>query len=139
MRPPTAGRTRWGGLCTMPVRAALRLSALLPLALAAATALPAEADPELAIDVKTLQLAQVATDGPGLLAYFREHTLTDERRARLTALVRQLGSDSFLLREKASQELEAAGRLALPFLRPAVGDRDLEVARRAERCLRAVE
>src|SRR5262249_44741399 len=38
-----------------------------------------------------------------------------------------------------TQELIAAGRLAVPFLRPAVHDVDLEISRRAEHCLRVIE
>jgi hypothetical protein len=97
------------------------------------------ADPALTAAERALQKAGAATDGPGLLAYIRRHTLSDEEQARLAAAVQQLGANEFEEREKASRELVAAGRAALSVLRPALGDRDLEIARRARRCLEEIE
>jgi hypothetical protein len=99
----------------------------------------AEPDPLVAQDEKLLRDNRVAPDGPTLLAFFRERTLTAAQKARLADLVRDLGDDDFGVREKASAELVKAGRLALPLLTPAARDRDAEVARRAADCLRAIE
>ncbi|HZT78914.1 MAG TPA: HEAT repeat domain-containing protein [Gemmataceae bacterium] len=96
-------------------------------------------DPELAQHFQTLKDHKVATDGPTLLTYFRDRTLSDEDRAKLAAVVRQLGDDQFAVRERATQQLKAAGRAAVPFLKQAVNDPDLEVRRRATRCLEAIE
>jgi hypothetical protein len=52
--------------------------------------------------------------------------------AALRQLVRQLGSDDFVEREKASRALDQLGEPALPALRQALGSRDPEVRRRAE-------
>jgi hypothetical protein len=92
-----------------------------------------------AADEATLKSAGVKTDGPSLLEFFRRRTLSDAEQARLVDTVRLLGDGSFSVREKASADLLAAGRSALPFLRPAVKDPDLEIALRARRCLEAIE
>src|SRR5262249_17806642 len=80
----------------------------------------AEPDPEVVQAEKTLKDANVATDGPALLRFFRERSLTDADRARLPDAVRRLGDDDFDVREKAAEELLRAGRKALPFLKPAM-------------------
>jgi hypothetical protein len=54
-------------------------------------------------------------------------------------LVRQLGSDEFDLREKASQALVAQGAAARKALQGATGSGDPEVARRARDCLRQLD
>jgi hypothetical protein len=94
---------------------------------------------ELAQDEKTLRDARVATDGPGLIKYLKDRTVTEEGRAKLAATVRRLGDNSFKVREQASRDLLLAGRSALPFLRPALRDTDLEIVRRARRCIEAIE
>jgi hypothetical protein len=90
-------------------------------------------------DEAKLQAAGLKTDGPALLDFFRRRTLTEAQRGQLADTVRRLGDDSFQVRERASADLVAAGRTALPFLKAVVGENDLEVARRAERCLHVIE
>src|SRR5262249_1928150 len=85
-------------------------------------------DYELAHAEKILQEAKIATDGASLLQFFRDRSRGEGRPNRLATLVRQLGDDSFDVREKASRELMAVGKEALPFLRDAVRSPDLEVA-----------
>src|SRR5262249_43757559 len=70
----------------------------------------------LARDVKLLQNAGVATDGPGLVGFFRKQTLSDEQRRAIGKLIAQLGDDSFEVRERATQELKALGPVAVPAL-----------------------
>src|SRR5260370_18534323 len=53
-------------------------------------------------------------------------------------LIRRLGDESFAVREKASQDLVALGEAAVPSLEKAQKSSDLEVARRAERCLSVI-
>ncbi len=108
----------------------------LSFALAVACLLPPVAH---AGDEELLKEAKVAADGPALLDYLRRHTLDAGSEARVQALVRQLGDDSFDKRERASRELLALGGLARPFLRQAVSSPDAEVRRRAEDCLRQIE
>src|SRR5262249_23674339 len=45
----------------------------------------------------------------------------------------------YSVREKATQDLIAADRSALAYLRAALKDPDLEIARRAQRCIDAIE
>src|SRR4051812_2563080 len=68
------------------------------------------ADTELSRAEKTLKDADIATDGPGLLAFFKARTPTPADRQRIAKLVPQLGDESFDVRDQASKELIAAGR-----------------------------
>lgn len=102
-----------------------------------AVALAAEA--ELRSEEQLLKNAGIAADGAGLLDFFRKRTVSEADQARLAQTVRRLGENAFAEREKASRELIAAGRLAVPYLKQALKDADLEVARRAERCLYVIE
>jgi hypothetical protein len=90
-------------------------------------------------DEQILRYARLATDGPSLLELFRKRTATEADRERVRALVRQLGSQAYLARGRASRELVELGTTAVPFLRQALQDPDLEIARRAEECLRLIE
>jgi hypothetical protein len=94
---------------------------------------PASADEQL------LRYARLPTDGPALLELFRKRTATESDWQRVRALVRQLGSPVYQARERASGELLALGTPAVPLLRQALQDPDLEIARRAEACLRLIE
>ncbi len=99
----------------------------------------AQPDLEREADEKLLRDARVTTDGPGLLAFFRERTLADADRAGLATTVARLGDDSFEARERASRDLVRAGAAAVPFLLAARDARDAEVVRRAADCLREIE
>lgn len=100
---------------------------------------PASASPEPSEDEKILRDAGVSTEGTGLVAFFRSHTPTPADQERLTTRIGELGSNSFAERDRASHELTAAGRFSLPLLRPALSSPDLEVARRAARCIEEIE
>ena len=89
------------------------------------------ADPDKAF----LQDAGIATDGPGLLAYFRAHTGSDADLLRMDALARQLGDDDFNAREEASRKLVALGLTALPAVRRLLPSTDPEVTRRVQVCI----
>jgi hypothetical protein len=115
---------------------------LLSLALAPGDLRPphaAAADAARAADEAFLREAGLKTDGAALLEFFRKRTPTEADQARLAAAVRRLGDNAYPVREKASNDLIGAGRSALPFLRPALNDRDLEIARRARRAIDAIE
>jgi hypothetical protein len=86
-------------------------------------------------DEKRLKLADAPTDGPGLVAYLRGRTPGPAEVMNVKTLVRQLGDRSFAVRERATAGLVALGRVAVPYLRPALDDADPEVSRRAQRCL----
>jgi hypothetical protein len=104
-----------------------------------ALALPPANDESIQADEKLLKDAKLDTDGPALLAFFRQRTLTDADRKQLVALVGRLGSDRFAEREEASRQLIARGTSALPFLREAIQSADAEVARRAQECVEQIE
>jgi hypothetical protein len=92
-----------------------------------------------AADEALLQKAGLKTDGPALLAFFRQRTLSQDRVAQLAATVRRLGDNAFSVRQQASEELVRAGDAAIPFLHKALEDPDLEVVRRSERCLQEIK
>jgi hypothetical protein len=91
-----------------------------------------------AADEQVLKTARIESDGPALLEYFRRGIATPLDLDKVKALIRQLGDDSFEVREKATQALIAIGEPAVPFLQQAAKSTDLEVVRRAERCLQAI-
>jgi hypothetical protein len=92
-----------------------------------------------AVDEEILKAAKVGTDGPALLDFFRHLTVTDTVRERVDRLIRMLGDESYAVREQASRDLTAIGPAALPQLRAAAQDADLEVKRRSQRCRRRIE
>lgn len=89
-------------------------------------------------DEAVLKKANIDTDGSALVEYLRKSKANRIDPDHIRALVKQLGDDSFNVREKATQALIALGEPALPFLQQAAKSSDLEVARRAERCLQAI-
>jgi HEAT repeat protein len=121
----------------MPVLTRILLSKGLLLGIMAC-ALAAAEDPG-AADEQTLKEAGIATDASRLLDFFRMRTLTPEAQKQIEALVQQLGDVSFRVRSRASDDLVKQGVVALPFLRRALKDRDLEVLHRAEECIRMIE
>jgi HEAT repeat protein len=90
-------------------------------------------------DEELLREAKVGTDGPGLLAFFRERTPADEDLLHPERLVQQLASPSFEKREEASRTLIRLERLALPLARRAMADDDAEVAKRAKACVNEIK
>jgi HEAT repeat protein len=92
-----------------------------------------------AADLATLEQAQVGTSTKDLLAFLRQRTLSDADRDQLKTLIRQLGDDSFEVREKASAKLVTLGAVVETLLEEAVKtNEDIEVVRRAEECLRLI-
>src|ERR1700683_5800503 len=80
------------------------------------TASRAADDEDLKAAEKILADAKVQADGPSLLAFFRQRTLSEPDRKKLAGIVLKLGDDEFDLRLKAFRELQAAGGSARPFL-----------------------
>jgi HEAT repeat protein len=97
------------------------------------------ADSETAADEEALRAAHIPTDGPGLLTFFRERTLSEDERSRVEALIAQLGSDSFARRQEASAELVSFGSRAVALLRRAARHPDLEVRWRVRQALLDIE
>lgn len=90
-------------------------------------------------DEQVLKQAQLATDSPSLLAYFRLRTVGEADRHRIDGLIRQLGDSAYAVRDRATAELSTCGLAAVSQLRQASADADVEIARRAERCLAQIE
>ncbi|MBY0521980.1 MAG: PQQ-binding-like beta-propeller repeat protein [Gemmataceae bacterium] len=117
----------------------MRFQRLLLLLLLGAFFVPAtaaEPDP-IQADEQTLKEAKVAADNPALLKFFRERTLTDVQRDKIKGLIARMADEDFLVRERATAELVGMGGQAVSLLRQAINgrDADIEVVRRAERCL----
>jgi HEAT repeat protein len=79
------------------------------------------------------------TDGPDLQAMLVKRTLTQAEQEKVKAWIRKLGDKSFTVREQAVNELVTRGTMILPLLREALKDSDLEVSRRAQRCIKRIE
>src|SRR5262245_15827498 len=91
-------------------------------------------------DEQLLKQARIPDDGPGLVAYFRQRTVAGNDRQRIETLVDRLGDPVYTVRERATADLIASGLPAVTLLRRAAATQeDVEVARRAERCLSAIE
>jgi gas vesicle protein len=58
---------------------------------------------------------------------------------QIQKLIRDLGSDDFEVREKASRALSDAGKVVLPALREALQSNDAEVRQRARRIMDAIQ
>lgn len=104
---------------------------------ALSTSVPAQESAE--ADEALLKAAGVATDADGLLDFFRKRTLKEEDRARLAALVKQLGSTNYRERDRATRGLLAQGRPAVPLLKDALAGVPLEATRRAELLIKKIE
>jgi hypothetical protein len=97
---------------------------------------PAAEDVARQEDERLLREARVPQDAAGLLTFFRKRTLGPQERQAIETLIVQLGHRSFTHREKASRKLEEWGPAALEFLTAAARLKsDLEISRRAQRCI----
>jgi HEAT repeat protein len=104
----------------------------------AAPALAAGAELD-AADVKLMREAGLTLDNNALLAFLRARTLAEIDRTKILALVRQLGDDDFEVRDRSSAQLETLGAPAVPLLRQALRDEDIEIVHRAQKCLQHIE
>jgi HEAT repeat protein len=117
------------------VRLTSSLLTLLLFVLAFAAEYAADAEDTTAADEKLLQERSIASDGPSLLAFLRERSLSEDERAQMAQLVRQLGDNDFEKRQAASQKFVLRGPVSVPFLKAALNDPDAEIARGARTCL----
>lgn len=90
-------------------------------------------------DEQLLRQARIDTSPIRLLEFLRQRARADQDPKQLQALIRQLGSDRFAERERASRGLVAAGSRVIPLLQGAASDPDVEVVRRARDCLQQIE
>jgi hypothetical protein len=91
------------------------------------------------LDLALLREHKISNTAEALIDYLRKHSFDDDAIVTVKALVRQLGSEKYALREKASEELVVLGRLAVPHLEQALRDEDPEVVRRAQQCLSQID
>jgi HEAT repeat protein len=94
---------------------------------------PTEADEAL------LKANDVGNDGPSLAAFLRKRSLSAKDREHIRDLVKQLGDRRFIKRKKAAADLVLVGTPALMYLKPALKDEDLEIARRAAAIVAKIE
>ncbi len=122
----------------MPFRVVL--CALLVVCLVPSSARIRAAEPDqVAADTELLRSAGVATDGPGLIEYFRKRVVNDHDREQVAKLIRDLSNEDFDVREKATAALTTIGAPARPQLQDALKDPDVEVWRRAGICLEQID
>ena len=98
---------------------------------------PADA-PASTLDEEILKKSDIKTGADSLLAFLRHRSLPEDERPKIAKLVRQLGSETCADREDATAELISRGPAVGELLRVALTDRDMEISRRAERCLAAI-
>src|SRR5262245_11877231 len=70
-------------------------------------------------DEKALQAAKLKTDGPALLEFLRGRIIADVDAGKIRKLIKELGSDTFDVRENATDELIRLGSQAAPLLQQA--------------------
>lgn len=92
-----------------------------------------------AADEELLKTAGINTDGPSLLEFFRKRTVDGTDADQIKQLIKDLGNEDFDVREAASGKLAAIGVRARSFLKEAVNNSDVEVAKRARECLQKVD
>jgi HEAT repeat protein len=90
-------------------------------------------------DEGRLEAAHLKLDGESLLDIFRKRTVGEKDLEKVKGLIRQLGDESFKAREHAVAELIMRGPVVVELLKEAQKSPDLEVIRRAERCLQRIK
>lgn len=103
----------------------------------------AKAEPTLS-DAEALKKADLApTDGPKLLGYLKQRTLSDSDQARIAEIIARFGADDFDDRVKATEEIEAFGPAAVGPLKKEADKppeaTDPEVRFRAKLALKKLE
>lgn len=87
---------------------------------------------------QVLENAKIPLTSEGILAFFRSRTPSKKDIAHWKERINELGARDYQVREKATLELTRAGWPAMAYLQQASRSFDIEVARRAERCMEAI-
>src|SRR5687767_7560614 len=104
-----------------------------------AMAQPARAADDLATEEIKLQTLGLDTDGPALVKFLQQRSLTHVEADKIKALVKELGDKSAETRARAVRELISYGSVTVPHLRLALSDPDDRVvATNARKVLAAV-
>ena len=92
-------------------------------------------------DLETIKSAGYSDDVKSLTDFFRNHTVTDTDKARINAIIKRLGEESFEGREAASEEMSKSGVPAIALLKTAMNtkDADPEIVRRCDLALKIIE
>jgi HEAT repeats len=90
-------------------------------------------------DQKLLRGLGLGIDGPALLDYFKKRTFPEADAKEMAALIKQLGDEEFVVREKAYDRLMTLGVGALVGIKEAAKSKDAEVSRRADDILHHIE
>src|SRR5262245_52785833 len=91
-------------------------------------------------DEQVLKNANLGTDAPALLEFFRRRTAPETAPGKLAALIHQLNDPAGDVRDRAAADLISFGPGVLPLLRQAANDLDdLDLAVRARNCLQTIE
>jgi hypothetical protein len=98
----------------------------------------AEPDP-LKLDEDQVQELGLATDGPALVRFLKQRLKPETDREQIKKLIASLGDEAFQVRLQASQAIIAIGPTALPMLKEALKSPDVEVVKRADDCIKAIE
>jgi HEAT repeat protein len=110
-----------------------------PVVLLFARAAVADDPRQVAADERRLEAVKLKHDGPALLEFFRQRSLTDLERANVELLIQRLGSRAFRAREQASTDLIARGPVVVELLKEHLKGSDPEIARRAEKCIERIK
>ncbi|MCI0684586.1 MAG: HEAT repeat domain-containing protein, partial [Gemmataceae bacterium] len=102
-------------------------------------ALPGTGETTATLDEQVLQAAKIPTTDAGLREFLRLRSQRADDKRELARLVEQLGSGTFKERDAADKQLLMRGHLALPYLKGVVAKAPLEVTRRAENLIKAIE
>ncbi|WP_020472688.1 hypothetical protein [Zavarzinella formosa] len=94
---------------------------------------------QLKADLETIKSGGYADDVKSLTDFFRNHTVKETDKAKVLALIKKLGDDSFESRQDASRELGKSGVGAIALIRTALKDGDPEIVRRCELALKTLE
>lgn len=91
-------------------------------------------------DEEALKKAQLSPDdGPRLIEYLKQRTLSDADQGRINSIIQRFGADDFDDRLKATEEIELFGPAAIGPLKAAEKNSDPEIAYRAKLALLKVE
>ena len=74
-----------------------------------------------------------------LKEFLEQRILGETQEKEIRQLIEQLGARRYAAREKAMTALLRWGEAARSFLKSAIADSDLEISRRAKRCLEAID
>src|SRR5262249_47044203 len=116
-----------------------RIAVLGVAVLVSLSAVHAENPEQLAADQQVLRMASIEIEDEPLLDYFKKRTLFDDDLPKVKEMVRKLGDEVFIERNRATNNLIAMGPTVRPMLREAIAGEDAEVIRRATNCLEAID